>query len=402
MENASKRPERVKRPGLIERTLVSNARELGSSFKRVRKAGFIQKGKIDVVFLIILAVIVVFGLVMLFSASGPKALQEEGDRYYFIKRQLLYVAGGLLIMYLFSRINTEMWRIFIKPFLFVVLVLLIYVKFFGYKGRWISLPGITFQPSELAKFGLIVYISHIISFDPESVKRLDKFIGKILVPFGIFEALIVTEPHLSATILIFLICMTVIFIGGLDKKIVIGSVIIAAGLVILVLIFGRSYWQDRIDVWLDPYSDPTGDSYQTLQSLRAIGSGGVLGVGLGESTQKYLWLPEPQNDFIFSVVCEELGFVGGLSVLLLFLILVWRGYTISAKCKSKYNALLVIGLVSQVGYQALLNAAVATNAVPNTGISLPFFSYGGTAMVMLLAQMGVVLSASRVSKITKV
>lgn len=402
MEKSERGRERAKKPGLIERTLASNGRELGTMFSRARHAGLIQKGKIDIVFLIILFVILVFGLVMLFSASGPKALQEEGDRYYYIKRQLIYVAAGLVVMYLFSRVNTEMWRIFIKPFLFIVLLLLIYVKFFGYKGRWIVLPGITFQPSELAKFGLIVYISHIIASDPESVKKLDKFLGKILVPFGIFEVLIVTEPHLSATILVFLICMTIIFIGGLDRKIVIGCCALAGIAVVLVLVFGRSYWQDRIDVWFDPYSDPTGDSYQTLQSLRAIGSGGVLGVGLGESTQKYLWLPEPQNDFIFSVVCEELGFVGGFAVLMLFLILVWRGYSISMKCKSKYNALLVIGLVSQVGYQALLNAAVATNAVPNTGISLPFFSYGGTAMLMLLAQMGVVLSASRVSRVSKV
>ena len=167
------------------------------------------------------------------------------------------------------------------------------------------------------------------------------------------------------------------------------------------MLFGASYWQERIDIWLNPYLDPTGASYQTLQSLRAIGSGGLLGVGLGESTQKYLWLPEPHNDFIFSVVCEELGFVGGFAVLALFVALVWRGFTIAMKCKNKYNALLVVGLISQVGYQALLNAAVATNAVPNTGISMPFFSYGGTSLFMLLAQMGVLLSASRTSKVKK-
>ena len=400
-QTTQKRQRRAPKEGLLERTLHSNARELGSMFSRAKQAGLLQKGKIDVAFLIILAIILVFGLIMLFSASGPKALSDHGNRYFFIKRQLIYVIAGLVIMYGFSRVNTEMWRIFIKPFLFIVMLLLIYVKFFGYKGRWISLPGFTFQPSEFAKFGLIVYISHIISVDPQCVKKLDKFIGKILLPFALFEALIVWEPHLSATILVFLICVTIIFVGGLDRRIVGGFIFAGVILVVLFLLFGASYWQDRIDVWFDPDSDPTGSSYQTLQSLRAIGSGGLLGVGLGESTQKYLWLPEPHNDFIFSVICEELGFFGGLGVLVLFFILVWRGFTIAMKCKNKYNALLVVGLISQVGYQALLNAAVATNAAPNTGISLPFFSYGGTAMIMLLAQMGVLLSASRTSKVKK-
>lgn len=400
-QTTQRRKRRAPNEGLLERTLHSNARELGTMFSRAKKAGLWQRGKIDVPFLLILAVILVFGLIMLFSASGPKALSDHGDRYYFIKRQLIFLIGGLVIMYFASHINTEILRILIKPFLFVVMILLIYVKFFGYKGRWISIAGVTVQPSEFAKFGLIVYISHIISADPECVHKIDKLFGKVLLPFALFEALIVWEPHLSATILVFLICVTIIFVGGLDRKIVIGCLIAATVAVALFLLFGASYWQERIDIWLNPYLDPTGASYQTLQSLRAIGSGGLLGVGLGESTQKYLWLPEPHNDFIFSVVCEELGFFGGFAVLALFVALVWRGFTIAMKCKNKYNALLVVGLISQVGYQALLNAAVATNAVPNTGISMPFFSYGGTSLFMLLAQMGVLLSASRTSKVKK-
>lgn len=400
-QTTQRRKRRASNEGLLERTLHSNARELRTMISRAKKAGLWQRGKIDVPFLLILAVILVFGLIMLFSASGPTSLSEKGDRYYLIKRQLLILIAGLVVMWVVSHINTEMWRIIIKPLLFFVMILLIYVKFFGYKGRWIPIAGTTIQPSEFAKFGLIVYISHIISADPECVHKIDKLFGKVLLPLALFEALIVWEPHLSATILVFLICVTIIFVGGLDRKIVIVCLIAAAVAVGLFLFFGASYWQERIDIWLNPYSDPTGASYQTLQSLRAIGSGGLLGVGLGESTQKYLWLPEPHNDFIFSVVCEELGFFGGFIVLALFVVLVWRGFTIAMKCKNKYNALLVVGLISQVGYQALLNAAVATNAVPNTGISMPFFSYGGTSLLVLLAQMGVLLSASRTSKVKK-
>ena len=401
-QTTRRRTPRPQKEGILERTLHSNLNELKSIPSRSRKARYVQKGKFDLVFLVILAVILVFGLIMLFSASGPKALQEYGNRYYFISRQLVFLAIGIAAMFAFSFLKTEQYRIFIKPFLAVVMMLLIYAKMFGYKGRWISLGGITFQPSEFAKFGLIVYISHIISVDPECVKKVDKFVGKILFPLALIESLVVIEPHLSATILIFLICMTVIIVGGLDKKIITTCLLLGGGAVLLFLMFGASYWQSRIDTWFDPYSDPTGSTYQTLQSLRAIGSGGLLGVGLGESTQKYLWLPEPQNDFIFSVICEELGFLGGFAVLALFMVLVWRGYKIAMKCKSKYNALLVVGLVSQVGYQALLNAAVAKNAAPNTGISLPFFSYGGTSMVVLLAEMGIILSASRTSKIKKI
>ena len=400
-QTTQRRKRRAPNEGLLERTLQSNARELRTMISRAKKAGLWQRGKIDVPFLLILAVILVFGLIMLFSASGPTSLSEKGDRYYLIKRQLLILIAGLVVMWVVSHINTEMWRIIIKPLLFFVMILLIYVKFFGYKGRWIPIAGTTIQPSEFAKFGLIVYISHIISADPECVHKIDKLFGKVLLPLALFEALIVWEPHLSATILVFLICVTIIFVGGLDRKIVIVCLIAAAVAVGLFLFFGASYWQERINIWLNPYSDPTGASYQTLQSLRAIGSGGLLGVGLGESTQKYLWLPEPHNDFIFSVVCEELGFFGGFVVLALFVVLVWRGFTIAMKCKNKYNALLVVGLISQVGYQALLNAAVATNAVPNTGISMPFFSYGGTSLLVLLAQMGVLLSASRTSKVKK-
>lgn len=401
-QTTRRRPPRPQNEGILKRTLQSNINELKTIPSRAIKAGLRQKGKFDIVFLVILAIILVFGLIMLFSASGPKALQDYGNRYHFISRQLVFMVGGIVVMFFLSIIKTEQYRIFIKPFLFVVIILLVCAKMFGYKGRWLSLGGFTFQPSEFAKFGLIVYISHIISVDPECVKKVDKFVGKILFPFAFIEALVVIEPHLSATILIFLICMTVIIVGGLSKRIITTCLLLGGGAVLLFLMFGASYWQSRIDTWFDPYSDPTGSTYQTLQSLRAIGSGGLLGVGLGESTQKYLWLPEPQNDFIFSVICEELGFVGGFTVLALFMVLVWRGYKIAMKCKSKYNALLVVGLVSQVGYQALLNAAVATNAAPNTGISLPFFSHGGTALVVLLAEMGIILSASRTSKIKKV
>ncbi len=388
--------------GILKKTFDSNVREISSIPRRLKKNIHAQRGKLDIGFLVILGLIIIFGLIMQFSASGPKGVQEYNDRYFFIRNQLIFVGVGILIMLAMSLVPTDVWRIIVKPLMFIVLILLIYTKLVGEKGRWIRLFGINFQPSELAKFTLIVYISNIISIDPDCVKKVDKFIGKIVLPLGIFEMLVAIEPHLSATILIFLICITIIFVGGLDKKILIPCLIGAVVIVFLLILFGRSYWGERIDIWLDPYSDPTGSSYQTLQSMRAIGSGGLFGVGLGESTQKYLWLPEPQNDFIFSVVCEELGLVGGVFVLALFSTLVLRGFILASRSRSRYNALLIVGIVSQIGYQAFLNAAVATNAMPNTGISLPFFSYGGTSIMMLLAQVGVLLSASRASKVKKV
>ena len=211
------------------------------------------------------------------------------------------------------------------------------------------------------------------------------------------------EPHVSATVLVFAIGVTLLFIGGMQKRWIIGGIGAGAGAVALAFATNViSYGSSRIKYWRNPWLDATGKGFQTIQSLLAIGSGGILGRGIGQSRQKYLWVPEPHNDFIFSIVCEELGLVGAIVIILLFALLVWRGFTIAMRCPDKFGSLLAIGLTFQVGLQAMLNIWVVTNTIPNTGISLPFFSYGGSSLVSLLAEMGIVLSVSRSADIEKV
>ena len=224
-----------------------------------------------------------------------------------------------------------------------------------------------------------------------------------LIVLGIIAGLMMMEPHLSGTVLIATIGVVMMFVGGVDLKwFALGVGVLAAGIVVVVMIPGViQYAQARLEYWLDPFSDPQGLGFQTIQSLLAIGSGGVMGLGLGNSRQKYLYVPEPQNDFVFSIVCEELGLVGAAIIVILFALLVWRGYVIAIRAQDKFGTMLAVGLTTQVGLQALLNIAVVTNTIPNTGISLPFFSYGGTALMMLLAQMGVILSVSRRAALEK-
>ena len=216
-------------------------------------------------------------------------------------------------------------------------------------------------------------------------------------------ALVVLEPHLSATVLIFLIGITLMVIGGIKLRyLLLGAAVGIGGGLTAILTGIVSYGSDRFKYWLDPWADATGLGYQTIQSLLAVGSGGILGRGIGQSRQKYLWVPEPHNDFIFSIVCEELGLIGAMVIILLFCALIWRGFTIAMHAPDKFGSLMAVGLTFQVGLQAILNILVVTNTIPNTGISLPFFSYGGTALVILLWEMGIVLSISRSCNLEKV
>ncbi len=290
----------------------------------------------------------------------------------------------------------------------MTLVLVLFMPTVNGVHRWISLgPLGQFQPSELAKFSLVLVFAHLISLN---FKRMDTFkygvLPYILILSGMV-GLLVCEPHISATVIIVLLAAVMLFIGGVRLR-WFGLAFGAAGAVVAYLVlFSQkfSYASDRITAWLDPFSTASKaimeDTWQTRQSLYAIGSGGLLGLGLGQSRQKYLYLPEPQNDFIFAIVCEELGFIGALIIIILFAMLVWRGIIICLKAKDKFGMLLGIGLVVQVGLQVVLNIAVVTNTIPNTGISLPFFSYGGTSLVILLTEMGIVLSISRTSAIEK-
>ena len=269
--------------------------------------------------------------------------------------------------------------------------------------RWIRLPGLQFQPSEIAKFTLILLFAHLISINHKKMKTFLAGYLPFMVILGVTCGLVFLEPHLSGTILLLGIGIIMMYVGGTRLLYLLGTLGLGVGAVIY-MVFVKGYEQDRINVWLHPfeaYATNRDEAWQTIQSLYAIGSGGVMGQGLGNSRQKHLFLPEPHNDFIFSVICEEMGFVGAVLVIVLFALLLWRGITIGMKSPDKFGSMLAVCLTVQVGLQAVMNMAVVTNTIPNTGISLPFFSYGGTSLVMLLAQMGVVLSVSRNASLGK-
>lgn len=355
----------------------------------------------DMPFLIILMVILVIGLISLLSASHAYSYYwNSGDSYFYIKRQIVFALLGVVLMLAVSTVDYHILHHFAIPLMLITYVFLIVVLFMPSSTgvhRWIRLPGLQFQPSEIAKFALVLLFAHLISINHKKMKTLTAGYLPFMIILGITCGLVFIEPHLSGTILLLGIGILMMFIGG-TRLLYLLITIGAGGAAMFFMIFVKGYEQDRINVWLDPikaYAENSDEAWQTVQSLFAIGSGGLMGQGLGNSRQKHLFLPEPHNDFIFSVVCEELGFVGAVLIIILFALLVWRGITIGMKAPDKFGSMLAIGLTIQVGIQAIMNMAVVTNTIPNTGISLPFFSYGGTSLIMLLAQMGVVLSVSR-------
>ncbi len=378
--------------------------------KRRRKLLYAGAG-FDIPFLLILLAILVIGLISLYSAGYVYSFYwNDGDSFYFIKKQLLFAAIGIAAMFLASFVDYHYWHRFAWViWVFSILLLGVVLLLPAESGihRWIRIPGIgQFQPSEVAKFALILLFAHLISLN---YKRIQSFVSgflPLLLILGVTCGLVFLEPHLSGTMLLCLLGLVLMFVGGCRVRYLLGLVALGV-LVVFVAIFVLGYEQERIDVWLNPLEvynrDYTGRSqaWQTVQSLYTIGSGGLLGQGLGNSRQKHLFLPEPQNDFIFAVVCEEIGFIGALFILLLFALLIWRGFVIAMNASDKFGSILALGLTAQIGIQVILNIAVVTNSMPNTGISLPFFSYGGTSLVMLLAQMGIVLSISRQANLKK-
>ena len=355
----------------------------------------------DLPFLILVLTLVGFGLVMLASASSAVALYRRGDAWAYLRPQLLYAALGLCGMWLASRVDYHIFHKLAWPLLGLSLILLAAVLFMPeYNGckRWLVIPGFgTLQPSEIAKFAVVLVFSHIIALNHDRMKDFSVGVLPFALVLGVVAALMLLEPHLSGTVLILGIGAVLMFVGGTGC----GGFAGGRGR-------RRGHWcgggrharsrplrRRPAPLLARSLRRPAGRRHQTIQSLYAIGSGGATGLGLGESRQKHLFVPEPQNDFIFSIVCEELGFVGACAVVGLFVLLLCRGITIAAHAPDRFGALLVVGFVVQVALQAVLNVAVVTNTIPNTGISLPFFSSGGTSLMMLLGEMGVVLGVSR-------
>ena len=357
---------------------------------------------LDLPFLAILLALVCLGLVVLFSAGYVVALYRRGDAYTYIRPQLLFAALGVAAMYAASFVDYHVWHRLAWPLMGLSLLLLAVVLFMPeYNGckRWIVLPGLgTLQPSEIAKFSVVLVFSHIISLNHDRMKTFTTGVLPFAVILAAVTVLMLLEPHLSGTLLILGIGAVLMFVGGTGLKwFGLAGAAAAAAIAAAVILLPElvPYAADRLASWQDPFADPLGEGHQTIQSLYAIASGGIAGLGLGNSRQKYLYVPEPQNDFIFSILCEELGFVGAAVVIGLFLLLLLRGMSIAVRAKDRFGALLVVGFVVQVILQAVLNIAVVTNTIPNTGISLPFFSSGGTSLMMLLGEMGIVLSVSR-------
>ena len=377
----------------------------------------LARGPLDLPFLMLVAILTVVGAIMVFSASYPTAINEGKDPANYFIKQAGYGAGGLAAMYVISKINYQRFRWMSMGVLAASYVLLVLVLPFGYgratvgAQRWMSIAGISFQPSEIAKVGVILYFAARLSkrdsekpmrINPRSywsgpLKLLQRTGFLELIPYGVIlvtiAALMMLEPHMSGTILILVGGAAVLFAAGIHMG------WFAAGgamMGVLVVLMMSGYQSTRIQVWRDPWAYyKTGESYQIIQSLYTIGSGGLLGVGLGKGRQKFLFLPEPENDFIFPVICEELGLVGACVILFLFALLILRGFWIAIHARDRFGALLTVGIMTLLAVQVFLNVAVVTNLIPTTGISLPFFSYGGTALLIQLAEMGMVLSVSR-------
>ena len=353
----------------------------------------------DLVFFILVLVLLAFGLIMLFSASYANAYYYKGNSFQYVGRQAVFAVIGVIAMLVISRIDYHFWRKF-APWIFLVALLLMIAVLFT-KGdengikRWFYIGPFQFQPSEIMKFAIILLFSAMISTNYKKMSTFKNGVLPYILILGVVSFLMYKEPHLSGTILILGIGAVLMFVGGTKPRwfIMLGGVI--AVFLTFALTVGKDYMGDRFYYWLHPFSDPMNKTLQTDQSLLSIGSGGLLGLGLGKSKQKYMYLPEPQNDFIFAIVCEELGFIGAVLVILLFILFVYKGFSIASKSPDKFGMLLCVGVAAQIGVQALLNIAVVTNSIPNTGISLPFFSYGGTALTMQLAEIGVILNVSR-------
>ena len=380
----------------------------------------LARGPLDLPFLMLVVLLTGVGVIMMFSASYVDALYELDNPTYYFMRQGAFAVLGLAVMYAVSRVNYQhlRWMSVLVLGASIFLLVLVKVPGIGSSGggadRWIRAIGPLprWQPSEAAKLGIILYFSARLSKRGTEKKRtfdrrrlsgcflewLDNVGFLELVPYGailaVISGLLLWEPHLSATILMLAIGASILFAAGIKLGWFAGGGILMA-LLLGFVASSSGYMSERIAIWQDPWSDPQDAGFQIVQSLYAIGSGRLLGVGLGNSRQKNLFLPELQNDYVFPIVCEELGFIGAAMILLLFALLILRGYWLAIHARDRFGALLIVGITTQVAVQVFLNIGVVTNLLPPTGISLPFFSYGGTALIIQLVEMGIILGVSR-------
>lgn len=375
-------------------------------------------GRMDIPFFLLTMLILVVGLVMLLSASYVRSYYESygstgvADATNYFRKQLAFSVVGVAGMLIISRIRLSFVRKLSFYGLLISVILLLVVLMRGLSGngaeRWLGIPGvITFQPSEIVKFSVVIAFSSWMCQYGEKMKTFKYGVVPFAVTLLVIALLLLLQPHLSATVIILLLGLMLMYAGGTRLRYIVLAIGLAAlgYLLLLHMIKTESpllekvsffrYAVSRITAWKDPNAVKREGGWQILQSLYAVGSGGLLGLGLGQSRQKYMYLPEEHNDYIFSIVCEELGFVGATLILLLFALLIIRGFWLALHCRDKFSSMVVMGMMSLLTLQVFLNVAVVTNLFPATGISLPFFSYGGTALCIQMAEMGIVLSASR-------
>lgn len=366
---------------------------------------------VDYLLLAVIAVLVLLGSLMVFSASFAYAEYRYGDSYYFIGRQIIWVIVSGTIMMGAAKMTPVFYRHLAVPLYGVVVALLLAVLVIGSIGngaqRWISLGPITIQPSEIAKTSLVLILARYYSiFGTRALEIRSKprmLLWGTLIPFafiGCFCVLVMLQKHLSGIIILGSIGLSVMFVSGISLR-YLGYFTGACTAGVTCLALFTDYTKRRITTWLNPELYPLEGGWQTLQGLMAIGSGGFFGLGFGNSRLKYSYVSEPANDMIFTIICEETGFIGALLIMLLFAVFIWRGIRIGLSQEDTFSRLAAIGITVKVAIQVLLNICVVTNTIPNTGISLPFFSYGGSSMIMLLFEMGILLSISRTAVLRK-
>lgn len=363
-----------------------------------------KAGKIDFQIFATIIFIVCIGVVMVYSSSAYYALYEESSPEFFLKKELTWTIVGIFAMIVTMSIDYHIYKKLTFWVALITIGLLIAVLFsapINGATRWLNIAGLSFQPSELAKYVVVAFMA--MSIDANR-NKMEGFVSGVVVYLGIaaiFAGLILAENNLSIAAIIMIVTFIMILVGGAKIS---HLVPLAGGGVVLgmVLIFTSSYRMERFLVFLNPWKDTSGNSFQLIQSFLALGSGGLTGVGLGQSTQKALYMPEPYNDFIFAIIGEEFGFIGCLFLMGLFLFLILRGISVAIKAKDGYGLMLATGIISIIAVQAMINIAVVTGSMPVTGVPLPFVSYGGTSMVFNLAAMGVVLNISRQGKQTRI
>jgi len=358
------------------------------------------KNSVDLSYLITVLIMLAFGLIMVFSASAPVSVRFHGHSWHFFRMQAMWIGLGLIAMFVAMNVDYKVLGRFAKLGLYITIILHIVVIIPGVgitvneATRWLGFgEAFSFQPSEFAKIALVLYFAKMLSQNPSRVKTVKGLLPYLAI-IGIIAGLLYFQPHFSALVLIALTLLFMLFIAGAKIRyfVISGAAAIVAG---VAMILAAPYRMARITAFRDPFAYLHTGGWQAAQSLLAIGSGGIFGLGIGNSRQKHLFLPEPHNDFIFSVIAEELGFVGAILVIILFIFLIRRGIRIAMNAPDSFGTFLATGITALIGFQALINIAVVTASMPVTGMPLPFFSYGGSAMVFTMAAMGVMLNISR-------